>query len=574
MPTDLTGKIFGSYKLIEQLGRGGMASVYRGYQESIDRSVAVKVLPPEFLHDPNFTARFLTEARTLAKLTHPSILPLYDFGTANDVPYIVMPLMSNGTLSDRLGQGPLAPAEVVRILTPVAAALDYAHTQGVLHRDVKPSNVLFDQRDTPFLADFGIAKALESTSGLTGTGVVGTPDYMSPEQARGEQLDGRSDLYSLGVVVFQCLTGTQLFKATTPLGVMLKHATEAPPPLRASRPDLPQALEEVVQKSLAKYPNERYQTASAFIAALNTAARGKDATTVEPKISGDFATMVEAPARTGGAQPRTTVLPSDAKAPPARMAAPPAEKKGGVGGVLLGGGVGMIVGIIVILGVVICLCAGLYALSVSVQSTPTPPPTVPPTATPVPPTPTPVPYLLFDDFSDPNSGWSTFTSDSSTVQYNNGQMAIAIFKTEWFAWSNPESNFSDVYIDVTAINRGGASDTIFGIMCDYTNKGDNYYYAGIDGSGRYAILKYDGQDTWLTGKGDWARSDLIVPNAETYHMALGCGQNVLTLYVNDHLVDSVSDTTYSSGDVGVFVWTSQQSKAEVRFDNFAVVELP
>ena len=574
MPTDFTGKIFGSYKLVAQLGRGGMAAVYRGYQESIDRSVAVKVLPPEFLHDPNFTARFLTEARTLAKLTHPSILPLYDFGTANDVPYIVMPLMPNGTLADRLGQGPLAPAEVVRVLTPVAAALDYAHTQAVLHRDVKPSNILFDQHNTPFLADFGIAKALEATSGLTGTGVVGTPDYMSPEQARGEQLDGRSDLYSLGVVVFQCLTGTQLFKATTPLGVMLKHATEAPPPVRASRPDLPQAVEEVVQKSLAKYPNERYQTASAFIGALSAASTtGSSATVVEPKIA-DYATMVEAPARTGSGQPRTTVLPASGKVATPPTAAPPVEKKGGVGGVLLGGGVGMIVGIVVILGVVICLCAGLYALSVSAQSTPTPPPTVLPTTTPVPPTPTPVPYLLFDDFSDPNSGWSTFTGDSSTVQYSNGQMAIAIFKTEWFAWSNPESNFSDVYIEVTAINSGGASDTFFGIMCDYQNEGANYYYAGIDSNGRYAILKYDGQDTWLTGKGDWARSDLIVPNAESYRLGFGCGQNVLTLYVNGQLIDKAADSTYSSGDVGLFVWTIKQAKAEVRFDDFAVVELP
>ena len=160
------------------------------------------------------------------------------------------------------------------------------------------------------------------------------------------------------------------------------------------------------------------------------------------------------------------------------------------------------------------------------------------------------------------------------MQYNNGQMAIAIYKTEWFAWSNPESSFSDVYIEVTTLNSGSASDTIFGIMCDYANKGGNYYYAGIDGSGRYAILKYDGQDTWLTGQGAWARSDLITPNAGSYRLGLWCGQNLLALYVDGQLIDSVTDTTYSSGDVGVFVWTSQQPKAEVRFDDFSVVELP
>ncbi|MBM4424482.1 MAG: serine/threonine protein kinase [Chloroflexi bacterium] len=241
MATDLTGQTFGSYRLIELLGRGGMASVYRGYQESIDRSVAIKVLPHEFLHDPNFSQRFVAEARTLAKMTHPAILPLYDFGTANEVPYIVMPLMTGGTLADRMASGALPFAEVARLFTPIADALDYAHSLNVVHRDIKPSNILFDHRGQPFLADFGIAKALEASTQLTGTAIVGTPDYMSPEQARGEPLDGRSDIYSFGVMAYQCLTGDTLFKATTPIAVMLKHATETPPPIRQARRDVPQA---------------------------------------------------------------------------------------------------------------------------------------------------------------------------------------------------------------------------------------------------------------------------------------------------------------------------------------------
>jgi serine/threonine-protein kinase len=136
MPTDLTGQTFGSFKLISMLGRGGMATVYRGYQESIDRTVAVKVLPAEFLHDPNFSQRFLAEAKMLAKLTHPAILPLYDFGYANNVPYIVMPIMTNGTLTDRLKKGSLSISDAVRIFAPIADALDFAHRNGVLHRDV------------------------------------------------------------------------------------------------------------------------------------------------------------------------------------------------------------------------------------------------------------------------------------------------------------------------------------------------------------------------------------------------------------------------------------------------------
>ena len=282
MPTDLSGKIFGSYKLVAQLGRGGMGTVYRGYQKSIDRSVAVKVMAPGLSHDGHFTRRFLAEARTLDQLMHASILPLYDFGTANDMLYLVMPLMPNGTLGDRLGEGPLALNEVVRVLTPIAAALDYGHGQGVLHRDIKPSNILFDRHDEPLLADFGIAKALEATTGLTTTGVLGTPDYMSPEQARGETLGGQSDQYSLGVVVYQCLTGKALFKATTPLGVMYKHASEPAPRLRAARPDLPEAVEVVVQRSLAKNPKDRYRTVSEFMTALVTAGSGNGISIDEP----------------------------------------------------------------------------------------------------------------------------------------------------------------------------------------------------------------------------------------------------------------------------------------------------
>ena len=268
MSDALINSMFGSYKLTAVLGRGGMATVYRGYQEAVDRYVAVKVLPAELMHDNSFAARFTNEARMLARLTHPSILPLYDFGNANGMPYIVMPLMTGGSLADKVTRGPLPIAEIGRIFTPIAQALDFAHKQGVLHRDVKPNNILFDQHDNPFLSDFGIAKAMEGASTLTGTGVIGTPDYMSPEQARGETIDGRSDVYSLGVVAYQSPTGHQLSQATTPMGVIFKHATEAPRPLHEVRPDIPLPVEKVILRALAKSPAERYQTATEFAQAL------------------------------------------------------------------------------------------------------------------------------------------------------------------------------------------------------------------------------------------------------------------------------------------------------------------
>ncbi len=415
MPTDFTGHTFGSYKLVAQLGRGGMATVYRGYQESIDRSVAVKVLPHEYMHDPNFSERFVAEARVLAKLVHPSIMPLYDFGTG-EVPYIVMPLMAHGTLADRLARGPLALAEVLRIAVPIASALDYAHQQGVIHRDLKPSNILFDQNDTPYLGDFGIAKALETTSGLTGTGIIGTPDYMSPEQAQGEKIDGRSDLYALAVVVYQLLTGHQLFHATTPMGIVLKHVTEAPPFVRLARPELPEAVDQVLQKALAKRPEDRYQTASEFVAAL-TAAAGQPATaTAYPPATEAMQTMLKPatmsavpPSQGRPLTPGTPVPPVGTTRPvtpgtpmppvettrpvtpmPPLTAAPPPARKSGLGSFWLGSGVGIMVGVGVIILLIGAGCAGLIGLAMLNKPTPTVVPSLEAllTETPAPETPT------------------------------------------------------------------------------------------------------------------------------------------------------------------------------------------
>ncbi len=580
MPTDFTGKTFGSYQLVAPLGRGGMASVYRGYQQSIDRSVAVKVLPPEFLHDPNFSARFVAEARTLARLTHPSILPLYDFGTANDVPYIIMPLMANGTLAERLGRGPLATAELLRVLTPMASALDYAHTQGVLHRDVKPSNILFDQHDTPFLADFGIAKAVEATSGLTGTGVVGTPDYMSPEQARGEQLDGRSDNYALAVVAYQCLTGHTLFKATTPMGVMLKHATEPPPPVRQARPDLPAAVDNVMQKSLSKRPADRYATATEFVRALAASFVSVTSTAHPPSRPAEMATMLERPVT--AARPAPAPLQQHTVMAPAEALAPPAQKKSGAGKWLILGGV---IAVVAVLGVCV-LGSGLLVGLMNVVSTSTPVPTDTPfpTDTPIPvPTDTEVPIvvattisigsdLFYDDFSDPNSGWSTFDTTSGAAQYANDEMSLIARNTEWFVWSTAPDTYSDVVMTVTATTIT-TTDTTFGIMCFYQDS-DNYNYLALDATGRYAILRYDSAgDTWLTNGGDWATSPYITPNAGTYSVGATCGNGMLELYVDGTLIDSAFDSTFTSGQVGVFVWSGKQGSAEVRFDDFAVMSL-
>jgi len=586
MPTDFIGQIFGSYKLVELIGRGGMASVYRGYQESIDRSVAVKVLPPEFLHDPNFSERFTSEARLLAKLTHPAILPLYDFGTAHDVPYIVMPLMTGGTLADIIKNGPLSVAQLVRLFTPIADALDFAHQIGVVHRDIKPSNILFDQRRQPFLADFGIAKAIQASSNLTGTGIIGTPDYMSPEQARGEQMDGRSDLYSLGVMAYQCLTADLLFKATTPIGVMLMHATEPPPPIRQKRKDISEAVEMVLIRSLAKQPASRYQTGQQFVQALSAAA-GSSPVSTAPLVSPTIQPTYAVPSTTGRVDRATSNQPSVTAAPPVKaptVTAPPINQATSTfGGAIVGGGLGVIIGIIALFGLlIVCGVGGYFMLP---KATPTP---LPPTATTVPtPEPTAVSLLLYDDFSNVNAGagWEVGKSDVSDIEYNGGEYVVNVFETGWFVWGNPAKySYSNISIQVNVrYVTGNYTDVLYGVMCNFQDN-QHYYYAGINSNGQYAIAKRAGQsDTILTGGGKLAASNQLAQGNSWFRLNVDCAQDgQITLYVDGLQIDSVNDTDYPSGNIGLFTDVyppvsgnvNQPAQVEVHFDDSTVTQLP
>ena len=252
-----------------------MATVFRGYDPRFKRDVAIKTLPREFLHDPGFRARFEREAQTIASLEHPAIVPVYDFGEENEQPYIVMRLMTGGSLVDRLRNGAMPLSEVARILTVLAPALDEAHAHGVIHRDLKPGNILFDGRDQPYLSDFGIAKLTETSVAFTATGIIGTPAYMSPEQARGDRdIDGRSDLYALGAIVYEALTGQMPYQADTPMGLAVKHITEPVPRIRTANPLLPPSTERVIAQAMAKNRNDRYPTSVAMAAQLATVAAG------------------------------------------------------------------------------------------------------------------------------------------------------------------------------------------------------------------------------------------------------------------------------------------------------------
>ncbi len=279
---DLTGHSLGQYELRELLGRGGMGAVYRAHQQALKRAVAVKVLPAALAADPDFVARFTREAETAASLEHPHIIPVYDYGVEDGTSYIVMRLLTGGTLADRLAareaSGAPLPSlgEIAGLLTQLAGAFDYAHQQGVIHRDIKPSNIMFDTHGNAFLVDFGIAKLLEHTSALTATGaVLGTPLYMAPEQWRAEQPVPATDQYALGVTIYQLLTGQVPFHAPTPYGLMHKHLNETPAPPHTLRPHLPPALAVSLERALAKSPAERFPSVTAFAQTFARAAAGE-----------------------------------------------------------------------------------------------------------------------------------------------------------------------------------------------------------------------------------------------------------------------------------------------------------
>ncbi len=275
--TTLTGHTLdGRYTIQELIGRGGMGTVYAAYDAMLQRRVAIKVLRSELTIDPEFVARFHQEAVAAASLHHAGIVTIYDVGEEQGVHYIVMQFLMGTTLHEWLaGRGPVAAADAEPIVTQLGAALDHAHRRGIIHRDIKPSNIMLSPEGQAALMDFGLVRAGEG-SGLTHSGiVVGTPEYMAPEQALGDPVDARTDIYALGIVIYRLLTGKVPFARSTSMATAYAHVHEPPPPLRQIRPEVPRAVERVVLKALAKPPAERYQSAGQLAAEFAHAATGK-----------------------------------------------------------------------------------------------------------------------------------------------------------------------------------------------------------------------------------------------------------------------------------------------------------
>jgi serine/threonine protein kinase len=572
------GQTLGPYRIINQIGKGGMANVYRAYQPSVDRYVAIKVLPSQLAESKEFATRFHQEARIIAMLEHPHILPVFDYGESDGVAYFVMRYLDAGTLKDKMEAGrPLPLNEIDRIFTQLGDALSYAHSHGVVHRDLKPANALIDSFGNVFLTDFGIAKLLESASPrLTQTdAVMGTPAYISPEQAQGMPVDQRSDIYSLGIILYEMVTGGVPFVADTPLAVLFKHISDPLPLPSKVKPDVPEGIEKVILKALAKDPKDRFATAGEFVTAWKQA--------LEEAKAARQARETVPPVR----PPETVVRQPEVKPiPPTSVLPRTVETKSRTP-------VGWIVGCLAVVCLVVAVLGiggmvfGRQNFGLFSSSTNTPLPTdtvvVPPatgTALPL-PTATLAPVkdntpLLSDDFSVSRDGWGTLTDQDSSVEYDGKTLRMKLFQENYVIWSRPnDTDYENVHVEVTAITHAD-STTAFGIICFQQSKDWSFYYLAMTPGGEYAIIEAtEGQDdAVLSNSGKWGSSDLIAKDAASYRVGADCGSNTLTFYVDGKKIDSVVDSTYTSGHIGLFAWSGENvSSGDVSFDDFVMTSM-
>ncbi len=602
--SELIGKTVGQYQIVEQIGQGGMATIFKAYQPSIDRYVAVKILPSQFAADPNFVKRFAHEAKSIAALEHPHILPVHDFGTEGKVNYMVMRYIKGGTLSDLMGK-PMPHKKLVEIVGNIARALDYAHQQGIIHRDIKPSNVLIDEHGEALLTDFGIAKIVEGSGStqLTAAGsILGTPAYMAPEQAKSQNIDGRTDIYSLGVVLYELLTGRPPYQAETPFAIVLKHLNDPLPPPRTVDPNIPEALERVVLKAMAKDPDQRFETAGQMEQALHNALK-------------EIETGVSVPAGPPVSRPKTMH-----DAPPQTMA-PPAKKGSSTGPLVIVGVI--VVALLCVLGGGGVALFGLMSSSEENSATSTPgsisgtggdtssggdetstggetstgdesPATATSTLAPAPPTATPTLTesssdsiagnpdeldggILFAERFDSNErDWFVGTEDdeygSSVAEIVDGRYRLSQDATQSVAWwlSPDDDEFFDNFVlsmDAAPVEQNGSY--AYGFVF-YKGFDDQFYSFEIDDAG-YVINLYT--------NGEW---EALVDYTETPAIN-GSGSNQLmveavspffTFFINGQEVATIEDNTLDGGSIGVILEVFEEGdNVVVDFDNLIIREI-
>lgn len=547
----LIGKKIGSYVLERLLGYGGSSAVFLAQDYSSGEKAAVKVFMPRSTMDvqmqKNFYQRFLHEAEAASKLDHPHILSIYSYGQDQGLPYIVMPYMAGGTLSEYVQKhGPLSLTEAQHYLDQITDALDYAHEQGCVHCDVKPANILLDGAGNALLSDFGIARLMQPDAPATERVVkspetlMGTPDYISPEQALGQPLDGRSDIYSLGVSLFYLLAGSPPFKAESSIAIALLHVHEMPPPLGLLRADITADMDNVIGKALAKWPEERYQTAREFRDAFAKAAASVDYSATTGHVDN----------HSEGFRHASIVLRPMAQIKPV-LGLSSRFSRATLAIIIL-------LPLLLVSGATVGIVKFLTHSQVHSQ--------------PVPPTGTVSPTLQ-DILATDQGAWQA----SSTFFFKDGQYTIlnTSAKDVALAFYGGSHQYSDFRLSVTLseIHSMQGSTDFYGVVFRASMDQSHYYLfdVGTSGGGQYSFLRYDGQ--WHTLAANSAASILT-----------GLGQhNVITVEAKGHTfsffingksvgkpVTDDSKSALSEGQIGLCV---EEKNSEVAFSHMYVTRL-
>lgn len=511
------------YVIQEIAGQGGMGVVYRAEQVSPRRPVAVKLISRP---DAARLAAFRREAELIAGLEHPHILPVYTFGEVEGQPYLVMRYVAGGSLAERIKEGGVPLQTAVRWLTRIAHALDFAHQQGIVHQDVKPSNVLLDQSGQLYLTDFGIAGALQTAQETP----AGSAAYMAPEQARGEAVDARSDVYALAVMAYELLTGQRPYTAESAMGLMVRHMNDPIPSARAENPALPAAVDELLQQGMAKRPADRPPSAAEFARRLQQAA-------------------------------------GQAESPAGQPTSEAADAAGGRGWLWLVIPAFLVVALVCLL-VVASAAGGAFFL----RATPTAATERLPTLTPSPPpavTPTPPGLLLADDFSRPGSGFAIAQDSDGGVVYENGGLNFTVL-TAGVDWISPSGRLAerDVVIEAGGYFVEGPEEGYVALICRWQDAA-NYTAFALNRANQAAVWQQqDGERVMLQ---EWRALPAAAVNEEgRFQLRAVCRDSLLRFSSNNILIAEHEDDRPLSGDIALMAGLAQAGRLEIRFNEVAV----
>jgi serine/threonine protein kinase len=597
------GTILAGYRIESVLGRGGMSVVYLAEHLGLRRKAALKLLSPELADDERFRERFIRESRMAAALDHPNIVPIYEAGEAEGQLFIAMRYVRGTDLRTVLSrQGKLPPELAVSILSAVAGALDQAHAEGLVHRDVKPANILIasergdEVSGHVYLSDFGITRRMASQSGLTMTGqFVGTIDYAAPEQIETGLVDGRTDQYALGCVLFECMTGRPPFMGDSPMTVLWAHVRQEPPTVSTLRPELPPALDAAVGRSLAKSPDDRFESCTALMRAAGAAIAGGRPTVPQPEAR----TLVtdsagsDGPGTAVAQETPTRVAPSAREARPTEAVGrdvpttpfrPTTPGPRGRRPALIAGAALVVVGVVAVAVVLATRSnkpsgeAGQLSnpgtpqsSSGGTQSSPGGSAATPPAGN----------VLFQDGFSDPTSGWPTYESSSATASYADGAFQIDAreAKPQWTTTRlmADRTALADVGVQAKIARQSGPdASSLVGVLCRYHDQ-NNTYLLGAKGDGSFLIAKrLDG--AWATLKSGKAPEAVVRSGSENNVVrgdCVGTSPVTLTLWVNGSRVAQATDgdSRFTEGSVGLAVWPFTADGMLARFDDFRLVGL-